>query len=163
MGRLFRTARALKCVMDGRVISLAELRSERPQCYRGSGFAVLPPVLMGTPLERLLPETVRILSPADGVVISTDDAVTLRTGDGIRLSVSAGSGLQLHCEVGEKVRGGRLIGTVARKELMKNDLNGAVAVMFHDTDGITELHVISGRRRAGWRTAFYRIRPSVLR
>lgn len=160
MSKLFGTARALKCVTGGRVISLAELRTERPQQNRGSGFAVLPPLITGTVLERLLSDTVRICAPADGVVTAAENFITLRTGDGVMLSVCVGAEVQLHCAVGEKVRGGGLLCTLPRERLLRNGMNGAVVVTFSDTDAITELHVISGSRRAGIRTAFYHIRPS---
>lgn len=160
MSDLFKSKRALKCVTDGRVISLAELQAKSLLHGKGSGFAVLPPMLTGTYFERFLPQTVRILSPADGVITAAECShITLRTGDGILITVLTEAGTEPICTVGAKVNGGGLLCTIPRKQLLQNGMEGAVAVLFPDTGNITELHVISGIRKAGYRTAFYRILP----
>lgn len=159
MSEFFRHQRALRCVTDGRVISLAQMAPHSARRHIYSGFAVLPPFLVGTPLEKLLPDTVRIVSPASGMVISVTDGITLRTGDGITLTLHTGITEHLP-DIGEKLHSGQHIMSVARSELMHNGMDGTVAVVFGDSDRITELHVLSGRRRAGNRTAFYRIIPS---
>ena len=156
MSEFFRYQRALRCVTDGRVISIAQMAPHSARHHIYSGFAVLPPLLVGTALERLLPSAVSIVSPASGVVISVADGITLRTGDGITLTLHTGITEQLP-EIGEKLRSGQQIMSVARSQLLQNGMDGAVAVIFGDSSRITELHVLSGRRRAGNRTAFYRI------
>lgn len=159
MNDYFRSKRALKCIMSGKVISLAELRSPLPLSNKGSGFAVLP-LLAGTYFERFMPATVQIVSPTDGVVTATEaGCITLRTGDGVLITVSIGTDTELLCTTGTKIRGSEPICAVPRQQLLQNGMYGAVSVMFCDSSVITELHVISGIRKAGYRTAFYRILP----
>ncbi len=159
MDSLFRSKRALKCVIDGRVISLAELQGSFSWRSSTAGFAVLPPLITEYLPERLKPQSIRVYSPADGVVISLLGGVTLRTGDGVIITVITGLEAEYRPTVGTKVMGGELLCEFPREQLLNNGMNGAVAVMFPDAAAITELHVLSGRRRAGFRTAFYRIQP----
>ncbi len=159
MEGLFRSKRALKCVTDGRVISLAELQGSFPWRTSQAGFAVLPPLMTEYIPERFRPQTVRVYAPADGVVISLLEGLTLRTGDGISVSVITGTAAEYLPAVGGKVRGGELLCTLPRGQLLSNGMSGAVAVMFPDPASVTELHVVSGRQKAGLRTAFYRILP----
>lgn len=154
----YKTKRSLICVTNGRVIPLAQLSGEL-RSYGSSGFAVLPPIWAGTFAERLFPNEVGIHSPADGVVTNLGSELTLRTGDGISISVIAGTDVRYICKVGDKIRAGEMICILPRAKLLGNGSGGAVAVALTDLRRITELHVVSGTKKAGQRTAFYKLRP----
>ena len=159
-------ARSLRCIANGRVASLGELRGE-PWGSR-CGYVVVPRTGSGLRLlrrlapcwaERLCGRTVSITAPADGVVTSVcEGRVTLRTGDGISVTAAVGEGLRLLTEVGQQVRCGDVICTASAQELDRNGFHGALAVFFPRPDEITELHIFAGCRRAQHRTAFYRVR-----
>lgn len=167
----FSTARALRCVANGRVMTLSELRDGvYSHKLKGDGYAVLvrrtkkcdggmAGVFSSIVAGLFAPsELVELCAPADGVVTAKGEALSLRTGDGIEISVYPEAKAAFHPEVGEKVRRGRRIGTVSRTALSENPLGGAVVVVFSDMERITELHVSTGRHRTGERTAFYHIR-----
>lgn len=164
-----RRQRSLRCIMNGRVISLGELAG----CPWGSrcGYAVRPRSITSAErriirtLRRYLPKwsalsdihTYRITSPADGVVTAIDkESLTLRTGDGIPVTVAVGSGLELLPTLGQQLRCNDTICTADADKLTNNEHSGEVAVFFPEPDKITELHIFSGYRRATHRTAFYR-------
>lgn len=154
-------ARALRCVADGTVIPLSELQDGvYSRRIMGDGYAVLAD---GGIVDRITeyftsPKDVEVKAPADGVVTSAEGELSLRTGDGVNVSVILGeTQTEFIPDVGEKLRCGDTICTVPRAALAENGINGAVVVLFTDTSRITELHVSSGRRRAGDRAAFYRV------
>lgn len=164
-------ARSLRCAADGKVIMLSEL-ADRSFARRlaADGYAVKVKKLRAVPqgagifnaAKRLLlplvqpPEYVEIVSPADGVVTAVGEFLSLRTGDGIEISLHHGISQNFLPAVGEKVRRGEAVCIAQRNLLQQNRLGGAVAVIFTQPQQITELHVLTGKRRAGERTAFYK-------
>ncbi len=164
-------ARTLRCVANGRVVSLSELQdgifSRR---LMGDGFAVR--VRKRRALSRkngflaavkyhLLsliqpPEFVEIVSPADGVVTASGEHLSLRTGDGVNVSVFHGIDAEFLPKVGEKVRRGSAVCIAERIALQESLLGGTVVVLFTEPQQITELHILTGRRRAGERVAFFK-------
>lgn len=169
---LFADARALRCVADGKIISLGELHdgvfSRR---LKGDGYAVRVRRYRAAPSDnntasyvkkwfiRLVapPEQVHIVSPADGIVTECSEAFSIRNADGINITVFAESDIRYVCDIGDRVRRGQLIAIADRQQLCDNPLHGAIAVLFTSPQQITELHVAAGRRRAGERAAFYRV------
>ncbi len=164
-------ARTLRCVANGTVISLSELADGvYSRRLKGDGFAVkikkrlVPPEGEGlwAGAKRMLisfiqpSEFVEVVAPADGVVTGADDCLSIRTGDGINVSVFTEIKAEFLPKVGEKVKRGAPILIAERKLLQQNTLSGAVAVLFTEPLQITELHVSTGRRRAGERTAYYK-------
>ncbi|MBE6901538.1 MAG: hypothetical protein E7478_03620 [Ruminococcaceae bacterium] len=164
-------ARTLRCIMNGRVVSLGELRGE-PWGSR-CGYAVMPrrkssvERLVIQMIQRILPRfaekllaaEIEITAPTDGVVTAVGEGrLTLRTGDGICVTAAVGNGLQLLPEVGKQVRCSDVICRASADSLSGNGFHGAVAVFFAQPDRITELHIFAGYRRAVRRTAFFRIR-----
>lgn len=164
-------ARSLRCAADGRVIMLSELADKHfARSLAADGYAVMVKRLRVIPrgagvlnaAKRLLlplvqpPEYVEIVSPADGVVTAVGEYLSLRTGDGIEISLHHGIPQDFLPAVGEKVRRGEAVCIAQRSLLQQNRLGGAVAVIFTQPQQITELHVLTGRRRAGERTAFYK-------
>lgn len=157
------SARALRCIADGTVIPLSELNDEAAsQRTHSNGYAVYAGHRLSRITSFFAQQTdIRITAPADGVVTDCTDSLTLRTGDGILITVSVGNAYDHFLpEVGDKIRIHDTICMLPRTVLDKNGLNGAVAVLFNDMSRITELHVLTGRRRAGARTAFYKIAES---
>ncbi len=152
MNQLFKSKRTLKCVTYGRVISLAELNCDSAQLVSRTGFAVLPPILTDM-LPKSLP--LKLHSPADGVVTSKLDGLTLRMGDGISFTVYLGIDVPFLPALGARVRCGEIICRPPREQLLQNGMQGAIAVLFTEPSAITELHVYSGRRRAGFTAATY--------
>ena len=155
-------ARALRCVADGRVLTLGELHDGMySRRLLGDGYAVMAAGGMAAWLtEQLLsPAEVEILSPADGVVTSAEEFLSIRTGDGIGVTVYLGNtDTEFIPQVGERLRCGERLCTVPREALRNNGINGAAVVLFNDMERVTELHISTGRKKAGDRTAFYRLR-----
>lgn len=169
---LSRRARTLRCAADGRAISLSELSDgvfsrrlmgdgfavrvrKRRNISRGEGFFSAVKYHLLTLIQP--PEFVEIVAPADGVVTAVGELLSLRTGDGVNVSVFHGTGEAFLPKVGEKVHRGSAICISQRELLQQNALGGAVAVLFTEPKQITELHILTGRRRAGERTAFFKI------
>ncbi len=154
-------ARALRCVTDGRVIPLSELRDGvYSRRIFGDGYAVISEGSMVSKITEYFtsPKDIEVRAPADGVVTAADRELSIRTGDGINISVVLGrTKPDFIPDVGEKLRYGDIICTIPRENLENNGINGAVVVLFTDTDRITELHVSEGKRKAGDRAAFYRV------
>lgn len=160
-------ARALRCVTDGRVIALCELQDGvYSRRIAGDGYAVYAG---GGAVERITeyfgsPREVEVKAPADGVVTAAEGELSLRTGDGVNVSVILGEAeADFLPEVGDKLRCGDVICTIPRDALAENGIGGAVVVLFTDTRQITELHVSSGRRKAGERAAFYKVTQEYLK
>ena len=159
MSELYKVKRMLRCVTDGRVIPLVQLAGANSRGYGSSGFAVLPPLWDGTFAERFLSHMVSVHAPADGVVTAVGEELSFRTGDGITVIVAAGVSAGNLCRVGLKVRAGELIGMMPRETLRRNGLGGAIIVLLQDHSRVTELHVISGKHKAGQEAASYKLRP----
>lgn len=168
---LSQRARTLRCVADGRVVSLCELRDgifsrrlmgdgfavrlkKRRKLYRGKGFFAAVKYHLLTLIQP--PEFVEIVAPADGVVTASGDHLSLRTGDGVNVSVFHGGNAEFLPGVGEKVRRGAAVCIAERLDLQESLLGGAVVVLFTEPQQITELHILTGRRRAGERVAFFK-------
>lgn len=164
-------ARSLRCAADGRVIMLSELADKKfARRLAADGYAVKIKRLRAIPqgagvlntAKRLLlslvqpPEYVEIVAPADGVVTAVGEFLSLRTGDGIEISLHHGIPQSFLPAVGEKIRRGEVVCIARRSLIQQNRLGGAVAVIFTKPQQITELHVLTGKRRAGERTAFYK-------
>lgn len=164
-------ARTLRCVANGRVISLSELQDgifsrrlmgdgfavrvrKRRSLSRGEGFFSAVRYHLLTLIQP--PEFVEIVSPADGVVTAVGECLSLRTGDGVNVSVFHGTGEEFLPKVGEKVRRGSAICISQREALQENPLGGAVVVLFTEPQQITELHILTGRHGAGERVAFFK-------
>lgn len=162
-------ARALRCILSGRVVSLCELQGDlwESRC----GYAVIPfkhtilRMKLADRLKERFPRLARyigdvkaeITSPANGVVTACGESfVTLRTGDGISVTVSFGTGLKALVDVGERLRCSTIICRTNSQVLAANGFDGAVAVYFPEPSQITELHVFAGNRLSPYRTAFYR-------
>ena len=158
MSELHKVKRTLRCVAGGRVIPLAQLTGANQRCYGSSGFAVLPPLWEGTFIEWFMPHEVSVHAPADSVVISIGEEMMFRTGDGISIVVAPGVSFGCMCKVGEKVRAGELVCMIPRERLYTNGSNGAIIVALPDLSRVTELHVVSGVRKAGREAAFYKLR-----
>lgn len=135
---------------DGYAVRLRRRRS----LTRGSGFLSAVKYY----LLRLIqpPEFVEIVSPADGVVTESGEHLSLRTGDGVNVSVFHGTDMRFLPKVGEKVKRGSAVCIAERVRLQENLLGGAVVVLFTEPKQITELHILTGRRRAGERVAFFK-------
>ena len=152
--------RALRCVADGRVAPLCELKdSIHSRRMRGDGYAVYAGTAMSRISEYFGGEVcIDVSAPTDGVVTSHENGLTLRTGDGVSVSVILGDvEVDFIPDVGEKLRSGDVICTLPANTLSDNGIGGAVVVLFNETDRITELHISSGRKKTGERAAFYRI------
>ncbi len=159
MSELYRVKRTLRSVTDGRVIPLAQLNAADARRYGSSGFAVLQLFGAGAFFERLLPSEVSIHAPVDGVVTAVGEELVIRTGDGISVAVTIGVSDGCMCRVGGKVRAGEIVWMLPRERLLGNGSGGVVTVGFPDLVRVTELHIISGIRRAGQTVAYYKLRP----
>jgi hypothetical protein len=102
------------------------------------------------------PEFVEIVSPADGVVTASGEHLSIRTGDGVNVSVFHGISAQFLPKVGEKVRRGSAVCIAERSRFQESLLRGAVVVLFTQPKQITELHILTGRRKIGERVAFFK-------
>lgn len=164
-------ARTLRCVANGRVVSLSELQDgffsrrlmgdgfavrlrKRRELYRGRGFFAGVRYHLLTLIQP--PEFVEIVSPADGVVTASGEYLSLRTGDGVNVSVFHGANAEFIPQVGEKVRRGAAVCIAERAALQESLLGGAVVVLFTEPQQITELHILTGRHRTGERVAFFK-------
>ena len=168
---LSKRARTLRCVADGRAVSLSELQDgifsrrllgdgfavrvrKRRSLTRGSGFLSAVKYHLLSLIQP--PEFLEIVSPADGVVTESGEHLSLRTGDGVNVSVFHGIDAQFLPKVGEKVRRGSAVCIAEREALQESLLAGAIVVLFTEPMQITELHILTGRHRAGERVAFYK-------
>ncbi len=168
---LSKRARTLRCIADGRVVSLSELQDgifsrrlmgdgyavrlrRRRSLTRGSGFFSAVKYFLLSLIQP--PEFVEIVSPADGVVTESGEHLSLRTGDGVNVSVFHGTDASFLPAVGEKVRRGAAVCIAERSKLQESLLGGAVVVLFTEPKQITELHILTGRHRAGERVAFFK-------
>ena len=159
MDRELEAARSLLCVADGLVMPVGELGdgvySRRTE---GDGYAVL--CRRRFPLNIADSGEIAVCSPADGVLTEINGSgFRLCTDDGIPVSVVLGEavGARFHSNIGEHLSGGEPVCTVHRGAMEHNGRGGAAIVLLTDTDGITELYISAGARKAGDRTAFYRL------
>ncbi len=171
--RTYTTARTLRSPANGRIIALSELNDGiYSRRLKGDGFAVAVRRINACEksstgilsklkafIQRIFgpSEFVEICSPADGVVTEKGETLTIRTGDGVIVSVCPETKADFLPETGDKIRRGRRICVIPRADLSANSLGGAVAVIFALPEQITELHISTGRRRAGERAAFYHV------
>lgn len=168
---LSRRARTLRCVANGRVVALSELQDgifsrrllgdgfavrlrKRRDISRGDGFLSSMKYLLWQLVQP--PEFVEIVSPADGVVTASGEHLSIRTGDGVNVSVFHGISAQFLPKVGEKVRRGSAVCIAERSRFQESLLRGAVVVLFTQPKQITELHILTGRRKIGERVAFFK-------
>lgn len=97
-----------------------------------------------------------ICAPASGAVTAAESRwFRLRTGDGLELQVSLSGEAEYYLRTGDLAAAGKPVCRISREDFRRGRA-GAV-VTFCDSGRITELHVISGIKRAGTAAAEYRV------
>lgn len=156
--------RALASAADGEVIALGGLSGSRyAKCSEGDGFAVLPPrglqklrISAAGAAKAFLdkPQSAGLYSPTDGVVtaLNPNGRLSLRTCDGIEVCVFFGGGAELYTDIGERLALAQQFGT-----LCEGTQEGCAAVvLITQPERITELHIETGARLGGQKTAYYK-------